>query len=322
VPRLASVLTWADRLGAGKARWGIGRMSSLVPPGLYALGTPGPGSPVVVTANYKMTYDSVRRSLKGYDVWVLVLETYGINVWCAAGKGSFGTEELARRVLASGLAKVVGHRRLILPILGAPGVAAHQVFRQCGFSVIYATIYADDLPGFLDNGMVTTPAMRELRFSLGDRLVLIPVEVVLELKTLAGVSAFVFAACALAGGFSSAWLGLGAYLGAALGGIVAVPLLLPWLPTRSFAVKGASVGLLWTLGYLFLLGGDWSPMTTAAACLLLTPVSAYHGLNFTGCTPYTSRSGVKKEMRIGIPLMGISIMMGLLVFALSRFTGL
>lgn len=297
-------------------------MSYLVPPGLYAMGMPGPGSPVVVTANYKMTYDSVRRSLKGYDVWVLVLETYGINVWCASGKGSFGTEELVRRVLASGLARVVGHRRLILPILGAPGVAAHQVFRQCGFSVIYATIYAADLPGFLDNGMVTTPAMRELRFSLGDRLVLIPVEVVLELKTLAGVSAFVFAACAVAGGFSSALLGLGAYLGAALGGIIAVPLLLPWLPTRSFAVKGATVGLLWTLGYLFLLGGDWSPMTIAAACLLLTPVSAFHGLNFTGCTPYTSRSGVKKEMRIGIPLMGISIMMGVLVFALSRFTGL
>lgn len=296
-------------------------MSYIVPPGLYALGTPGPESPVVVTANYKMTYDTVRRALKGYDAWMLVLETYGINVWCAAGKGSFGTDELVRRVLASGLAKVVGHRRLILPILGAPGVAAHQVFRQCGFSVTYATIYADDLPGFLDNGRVATSAMREMRFSLRERLVLIPVEIVLELKTLAWVSAVVFTACALAGGVPFALLGLGAYLGAALGGIVAVPLLLPWLPTRSFAVKGAIVGLLWTLGYVFLTGGYGSPMTTAAACLLLTPVSAYHGLNFTGCTPYTSRSGVKKEMRIGIPVMGISIMMGLLAFALSRFTG-
>jgi len=33
-------------------------------------------------------------------------------------------------------------------------------------------------------------------------------------------------------------------------------------------------------------------------------VSAFYTLNFTGCTTYTSRSGVKKEMRIAIPAMG------------------
>ena len=79
-------------------------MHYLVPPGLYAVGEPTAGSPVVVTGNYKMTYDAVRRTLAGRDNWVLVLETYGINVWCAAGKGTFGTEEIVRRVAASGLA--------------------------------------------------------------------------------------------------------------------------------------------------------------------------------------------------------------------------
>lgn len=318
VPRLASTLTWADRLGAYKARWGIGRMSYIVPPGLYAIGVPTPESPVVVTANYKMTYDIVRRDLAECNVWMLVLETYGINVWCAAGKGTFGTEELVRRVISSELAKVVSHRRLNLPILGAPGVAAHQVSSQCGFTVTYATIYASDLPKFFKSGMVTTPAMRELKFTLYDRLVLIPVELVTELKTLAMISVLVFLTCAVAGNLSAGLVALGAYAGAALSGIALAPLLLPWLPSRSFAVKGAVIGLLWTLAYYFLVGDNWPPLAIASAFLVLPAVSAYHGLNFTGCTNYTSRSGVKKEMRIGIPAMGVSIVMGVLLLVLSR----
>ncbi|BCA79937.1 hypothetical protein AOP6_1724 [Desulfuromonas sp. AOP6] len=321
VPRIASRLTWADRWGACKIRWGIGRMRYIIPPGLYAIGSPTSESPVVVTANYKMTYDLVRQSLAGHHAWLLVLETHGINVWCAAGKKTFGTEELVHRVVSSQLAQVVSHRHLLLPILGAPGIAAHQVFQQCGFTVIYAAIYARDLPQFLQNGLVTSPAMRELKFSLTDRLVLIPVEIVLELKTLAIIAAGVFLTGLVFGGLTTALIALGAYLGAALCGLALVPLLLPWLPTRSFAIKGATVGLLWALGYPFLIGVNGSLLPTAAALLILPAVSAYHGLNFTGCTTYTSRSGVKKEMRLGIPLMGASLTLGFLLLGISRFVG-
>jgi len=45
----------------------------------------------------------------------LVLDTKGINVWCAAGKGTFGTEELIKRIASSGLKEIVSHRQLILP---------------------------------------------------------------------------------------------------------------------------------------------------------------------------------------------------------------
>ena len=296
-------------------------MRYIVPPGLYAIGTPTPEAPVVVTANYKMTYDLVRQSLAGCHAWLLILETYGINVWCAAGKGSFGTKELVQRVASSQLAKVVSHRRLLLPILGAPGIAAHQVFQQCGFTVTYAAIDARELPQFLQNSQVTTPAMRELKFSLYDRLVLIPVEIVLELKTLAIIAAGVFVAGLAFGGLSTALVALGAYAGAALCGLALVPLFLPWLPTRSFALKGAAVGLLWAAGYSFLAGGNGSFLTMAAALLILPVLSAYHGLNFTGCTTYTSRSGVKKEMRLGIPLMGVSLTLGFLLLGIVRFVG-
>lgn len=141
----------------------------MVPPGLYALGQPSEADPVVVTANYKMSYDLVRQALKGRNCWLLVLETYGINVWCAAGKGTFGTGELVRRIESSGLAQVVTHRRLILPILGAAGVSAHAVAKRSGFHVSYAAIKAGDLPRYLDNNMATTPQMQELSFTFYER---------------------------------------------------------------------------------------------------------------------------------------------------------
>lgn len=321
VARIGCRLSRTDRLGAWKARWGIGRMSYIVPAGLYAVGTPDENSPVVVTANYKMTFDRVRSALAACSLWLLVLETYGINVWCAAGKGTFGTEELVRRIESSGLARVVNHRRLLLPILGAPGVAAHLVTQRCGFAVTYAAIQADDLPAFLANGMITTAAMRELRFPFYDRLVLIPVEVVLELKTLITTAICVVLAFALAGHFAAGVTALGAYLGAALCGLVLAPLLLPWLPSRSFAVKGAVVGLLWALVCYLLSGASWSASTTLAAFLLLPAVSAFHSLNFTGCSTYTSRSGVKKELRIGLPLMVIAVVAGCLLLAMNLLPG-
>lgn len=309
----------ADHLGACKARWGIGRMNYLVPPGLYAIGAPDSDSPVIVTANYKMTYDIVRKALSGRHIWLLVLETYGINVWCAAGKGSFGTGEVVRRVTSTRLADIVSHRRLVLPILGAPGVAAHQVARRCGFSVSYAAIRASNLPEYLDNGMSTTPAMRQLEFTIYDRLVLIPVEVVLELKSLAIFSCLVLTVCAVVGNLSIGVVTFGAYAGAVLSGTVLGPLLLPWLPSKSFAIRGAFAGLLWAVCYYFLTGAAWTLPVLSASFLILPAVSAFYTLNFTGCTTFTSRSGVKKEMKIGLPVMGIAIMTGITLLGMSAF---
>lgn len=310
----------SDHVGACKARWGIGRMEFMVPPGLYAIGYPAATDPVLVTANYKMSYDLVRRSLAGRNVWLLVLETYGINVWCAAGKGTFGTGELVRRVKASGLSDVVSHRRLILPILGAPGVAAHEAARKTGFKVCYAAIRADDLPEYLDNSMVTTPEMQRLTFTFYERLVLIPVELVLALKPVAVIGVVSLLLISALGNVSAGISGFCAYLGAWLSGVVLGPLLLPWLPGRSFAVKGAVVGLLWSVVFYWLAGGAaWNVAVTAAVFLALPTVSAFYTLNFTGCSPYPSRSGVKKEMRIALPAMGGALVVSVLLMLAGRF---
>jgi acetyl-CoA decarbonylase/synthase complex subunit gamma len=106
----------------------------------------------------------------------------------------------------------------------------------------------------------------------------------------------------------------GAYLGALLTGVIAGPLLLPWLPGRSFAVKGAVVGLGWSCAWYLLAGGSgWGPTATIAAFLALPAVSAFYTLNFTGCSPFTSRSGVKREMRLSLPAMGGAIALSVLL---------
>ena len=104
------------------------------------------------------------------------MDTRGINVWCAAGKGTFSAEEVARMVDETRLAEIVGHRRLVLPQLAAPGVAAHRVKELCGFRVTFGPVRAADLPEFLAAGMNADTDMRTITFTAQERLELAPAE--------------------------------------------------------------------------------------------------------------------------------------------------
>jgi hypothetical protein len=307
VPQVSSALLWQDHLGTFKARWGIGRMHYAVDPGLYALGNPDEQSPVLVTANYKMSFDALREALPNRNCWILVLDTKGINVWCAAGKGTFGTQELASRIESNNLPLVVSHRELIVPQLGGPGVAAHEVKRLSGFKVIYGPIRAADLPSFLDKGLKATPAMRHKTFATSERIVLIPVELIPALK--AGLIAVVF--FLLLSLFAQWEEGLtnalhhalfaGFAIGAAiLAGAVLTPLLLPWLPGRAFSLKGFSLGLV--LAVIFFVSQKSYGLEAIAWLFLIPSFAAYLAMNFTGASTYTSLSGVKREMRWALPL--------------------
>jgi hypothetical protein len=192
IPQVSTKLNFADTLGFWKCRWSIGRMDYTIEPGLYAVGTPDDTSHVLVTANYKMTFDRVREQLSGLSLWIVVLDTDGINVWCAAGKGTFGTDEVVNRVKAVGLDKVVSHRTLILPQLGATGVAAHEVKKQSGFRVVYGPIRAKDIKEFLNNKMTATVKMRTVTFTFKERAILTPVELVGHMPALITVFGILF----------------------------------------------------------------------------------------------------------------------------------
>ena len=329
VPQITSRLHAQDYWGTVKARFGVGRMEYAVDPGLYALGNPDGDSPVFVSANYKMSFDELRRSLPGRSVWILVLDTDGINVWCAAGKGTFGTDELLRRIEATDLKKIVHHRKLILPQLAGPGVSAHQVKQRSEFSVHYGPIRAQDLPAYLESGLKATPGMRLKTFTLSERAVLIPIELVEALKPTLLILPVLFLLGGLGdhAGFWANVLNEGlfavlAFLSALFAGAVLNPLLLPYLPGKAFSTKGLFIGALTAILVLSLRGCDWQTWTglfEAVSWLLIIPaVAAYLAMNFTGCSTYTSLSGVKKEMHWALPLEIRMAGCGFLAWVTSR----
>ncbi len=331
VPQVSSTLTWRDHFGTIKTRWGVGRMSYIVDPGLHALGNPDESSSVLVSANYKMSFDRLRETLHGRDAWILVLDTGGINVWCSAGKGTFGTAELVRKIITSGISQIVSHRNIILPQLAGPGVAAHLVRKYSGFKVNYGPVRARDLPAYLDAGCRALPEMRIETFTLWERTAVIPVELVEAMKIAVFVLPLAFFLGGL-GGPGEYWgnvLNYGTFasaaiLSAVLVGTILVPIFLPFLPGRAFSVKGFWLGLLTTLILVLLRSPDISVwpgrFETAAWFFLVIPITMYLSMNFTGASTYTSLSGVRKEMRWALPVGIASGIAGIVLWLGSRFT--
>ena len=316
------VLTFTDRWDHFLARCGVRRSAHRVKPGLYRLGSPDAKSPVFVTANYTLSFDALRGALRAQDGYILVLDTRGVNVWCAAGKGTFSTEELIHRIESTGLRDVVKHRVLILPQLGAPGIAAHEVKRRSHFKVEYGPVRAVDLPAYLETRQAT-PEMRRVKFPLVDRLVLVPVELVhYFLPMLVACVVFWMLLGPLAG-----WGVLAAFAA----GLILFPALLPWLPTRQFSIKGFTLGILAAVPFAILVFFQaisrslWVQIAQAALYLTAIPaVTAYLGLNFTGSTPLTSRTGVEREMARYIPVMAVLAGLSLVLtigLVLYRFFG-
>ncbi len=330
IPRAVTKPMFRDRPGTVRARVGFMRHRYTVPPGLYAVGSPTSESHVFATANYKMSFDSLRSVLAGRDAWIMVLDTKGINVWCSAGKGTFGTEELIRRARLVRLDGIVSHRELVLPQLGATGVSAHRVREQGGWRVIWGPVRAEDLPRFLDGGMKATPEMRSVRFSFRDRLELVPAELIMPFKYLfLAAVCFFFLSGIAGGGFSVVRMqakGMTSILllvMAYIAGTAVVPVLLPWIPGRAFSLKGAWIGLVavvpfvvrqWFGGPVFI-----NSMETWGWLLLVPAVSSFLAMNFTGSSTYTSLSGVRREMRTAVPFQVIAAVSGFGLWLAARF---
>jgi hypothetical protein len=357
IPRVSTMLNFYDYTGSIKTRWGIGRDSYKINPGLFAVGNPNETSDVFVTANYKLSFDHLRKNLDGMNAWILVLDTKGVNVWCAAGKKTFGTDELVFRIKKTNLDKIVNHSRLILPQLGAVGVSAHkvkaatektnnsliqqisvpdfsksipfennsQIKQNKGFTVIYGPVKASDIKQFVANGYKTTAEMRQVTFNLWERSKLIPVDFMYgKYKLLTAFAlAFVMAGITNSGvsvdaAFQKGIIAMGNIFIAYLTGIVFTPLLLPYIPIRMFAFKGLLLGILASFVLLSfnMLGNN--PVEEISWFLIIPGISSFVAMNFTGSSTYTSLSGVKKEMKLAIPVqIGFGVV-GLILMVIGK----
>ena len=322
VPCVSTDITRTDKWEHLKCQTSSFRNNYTVIPGLYAVGSPCSDSDVIVTANYKYSFDVVRHALKGLNLWILVLDTKGINVWCAAGKGTFGTEELVKQINSTRLTQVVNHKRVIVPQLGAVGVSGYKVSKATGFKVDFGPVHAEDILSFIETGYKAGPEMRTIQFSIMDRLVLTPMEISPAMKKFplfALIVLFIFGLQpqgiifkdALPGGLPFLAMGLAAILS----GAFLTPILLPFILFRFFAVKGwlAGMATIFVVIRTTAILDDANALLFALTYIFFPLFSSYWALQFTGSTTYTSMTGVKKEMRIAILIyIGSLVVAGIL----------
>ncbi|MCX5717968.1 MAG: mercury methylation corrinoid protein HgcA [Nitrospirae bacterium] len=327
--KASSEWTCDDHFGQIKCRISSFRMRYKVNPGLYAIGEPDRESDIFVTANYKLSFDILRRELRGLNAWIIVLDTKGINVWCAAGKGTFGTNELINRIKKVNLDNVVSHKRIIIPQLGAVGVNARIIQQRTGFRVYFGPVCAKDIPAYIRAGYVKTPEMRLVRFNMLDRLVLTPMEINPAMKKFPFFGLIVLILFGIQPSgllFKDAWEGglpflifglMSVFIGAFI-----TPLLLPFIPFRSFAVKGWLTGIIAVFALMkgIELSYYKSLLPLVAAYIFFPLASSYIALQFTGSTTFTSMSGVKKELKIGVPVYLTATALSLLILIIYKLS--
>ncbi len=324
IPKIKTKTSIKDLFQTVLTRSNIGRDDYKVAPGLYCTGVPDEHSHILVTSNYKLSFDHLRKELTGINAWVLILDTSGINVWCAAGKGTFGTSELTDKIKTSGIGNIVTHKKIIVPQLGAAGISGHKVKKITGFKVIWGPVNTKDLREFLNNNLTAEPKMREVTFTLPERAVLIPVEISLTLKP----ALYTFMGTILLSGFGKGFFtfsglwerGIPAVLTLMTGilaGAAITPLLLDKLPGVAFSVKGIVAGLAACIPIAAITAGKTGFSGITALLLVSISLSSFLAMNFTGATPHTSPSGVEKEMRKAIPLQLAATISGIILWVYS-----
>ncbi len=138
--------------------------------GLIRIGNPGRNSPVFLTCNFQLTVERVKKALRGTDAYLLVANSRGVNVWCSATGGLFTNHDVVSVLKTSGIENCVDHKNVILPQLAATGIESKVVLNKTGWRVIWGPAYAKNIPAFIENKLRKTPEMREVEFSLDQRI--------------------------------------------------------------------------------------------------------------------------------------------------------
>ncbi|MDY7077097.1 MAG: HgcAB-like fusion protein [Chloroflexota bacterium] len=132
--------------------------------GVIKIGNPDRQSPVFLTCNFHLTVERVKRALRGMDCYLLIANSRGINVWCAATGGLFTNHDAISALKTSGIDDLVDHRQVILPQLAAAGIETKVVQKKTGWRVVWGPVYAEDIPAFVKNEFDKTPDMRTAEF--------------------------------------------------------------------------------------------------------------------------------------------------------------
>ncbi len=247
--------------------------------GLIPIGRPGPESPVLVTGNFTLTVRRLEEVLAGHNAWLVVANSKGINVWCAAGGGHLTHHDIITALRVARVADTVTRREAILPQLAATGVERRAITEATGFETRWGPARLEDLPAFLDRGARVVNTERFMRFPLWERMEMATASLVPMLILVTPI-------VALVSGVVTA-LGAGLAMMSALAGTFS---LLPWLPVngprRMVPLAGfALAGWLAGAGLVALLGAA-SPAHLAAIAGAALSAAALLFADLAGMTPW------------------------------------
>ncbi|MGB3368497.1 MAG: mercury methylation corrinoid protein HgcA [Acidaminobacteraceae bacterium] len=302
VPLISRIIKKRDKIASAMVRCGINRYTYEIPTGLYLLGDIEYAKDVIVTCNYRLTIDVLRSSIKSKGLFILVLDTFGINVWCAAGKSTFSSKELIYQVVKSDIKKKLKVRRVILPQLGASSIEPHIIRKMSGVSVVYGPVRAEDIDSFLENSYNCNEAMRTVRFPLLDRLKLTALEFIQSIKyiliSIVGFLAYSLLFFELKDVvFVTAYNSISVLI-LSLIGAIGFPLAISRLPFKSFSLNNILLSSPLIIGFtIYEVSNDLNPTIYITFTLIIIRLmyAAFIGFRFTGSTTFTSFSGAKRE---------------------------
>lgn len=288
--------------------WMLGfRRTYAVAPGLYFTGDHyDRDAPILATANYHLTVFLVARRVRAANARLLVVDTEGINVWCAAGKGRFSNEEIVRQLNRYPRELLTNKRRLplILPKFGMSGVNLREL-QTYGVRPIVGPLYARDLPEFLASPPLRHRKDDRVDFGIQSRLfVLLPG--LIQLTVLSSLLA------------SAIWVlayPLGAPIQLGVVGVIATlgtiyPLLFPLIPGKRFAVKGIWLGLVVSAVFLAVSGlGNGSLLSLSFTVPFTLAAGILVGLEFTGNSAVSNYSRVKREIALFLPISALLLVL-------------
>jgi ubiquinone/menaquinone biosynthesis C-methylase UbiE len=276
-------------------------------PGLYSIGVPDRKSPVLVTGNYELTVRRVIKALDGkIDAWLLVADSAGINVWCAAGGGFLTADKVISSMKLAHLHQAVDHRDLILPQLAAVGVDGNQIREATGWNPYWGPVKAEDLPQYVETSYQKTDQMRWIEFPIKDRL-----EMVTGTLSLYGLMILIPIAIFLRHLFLPTALAM-----IALSYFYAI--FLPWIPGRDGLAKAVPLATLSILGML-VFSSTFDPVSGNELFNRVIGVSAlsiFVSGEFQGMSPL-----MRGEQANWIPEVMIAVLLGLLYWIVPMIVG-
>lgn len=247
--------------------------------GLRLVGNPGPEAPVFLTCNFDLTVRRVLRALEGLDCYLLVANSKGINVWCAAGGGILTAHSVNSVLKSSGVAERVSHRTLTLPQLSAPGVDVRTIERQTGWRCQFGPVYAEDIPAYVAANSSKTEEMRRAGFPLGMRLEM-SVMWAFPMSLLAGIPLAIFSPGSLPGVLALIWaFTLFLY--------VFYQPVMRFMPGPLGLVKTLALGVVGVAGLVAwsLVLGHWTSGSLAGWSLGILAVALVLGFDLEGTSP-------------------------------------